>query len=59
MSDRHFPPNLTIGGLTCTELNVHFCCLQASIAVAVHGLSHDTGGQALGGATLISNIIVL
>lgn len=59
MIDRYFPPNLTIRDLTCTELNLHFCCFQVSIAVAVHVLNHGTGGQALGGATVISNIMVL
>lgn len=59
MSDRYFPPTLAIRDLTCTELNLHFGSLQASNAVAVHVLNHCTGGQALGGATLISSTMVL
>lgn len=59
MSECYLPPNLAIRDLTCTELNLHFGSLQASIAVAVHVLNHCTGGQALGGAILISSIMIL
>lgn len=52
MIDRYFPPNFTVRDLTCTELNLYFGCLQASISVAVHVLNH---GTALAGATLVSN----